>query len=253
MKKILFLGRDETETSLIHLLEKNHCKVWHTNHKIDNTSVSEFDLIISFGYRYILSPKIIAKIKRPIINLHIGYLPYNRGAHPNFWSFFEGTPSGITIHHIDENIDTGDILYQKYVNFDKSEITFKTTYNRLIHEIESLFKGHLQEILDNDLAPFKQRGNGTHHFVKDLPIEFSGWDTNIKEELNRLDQLGISHSNKKLVLIDEIEKIRRNNNVNWMDLLRLAFTEAPDKAVKIFRRINSDDNKISELFKKLGE
>ena len=58
---------------------------------------------------------------------------------------------------------------------------------------------------------------------------------------------------EKLKIIDEIEQTRTKNNVNWMDLLRLAFTEAPDKAVKIFRKINSDDNKISELFKKLGE
>jgi RimJ/RimL family protein N-acetyltransferase len=57
----------------------------------------------------------------------------------------------------------------------------------------------------------------------------------------------------KLKLIDEIEKIRTANNVNWMDLLRLAFTKAPEETKLLIRKINADDNKISSLFAKLGE
>ena len=33
-----------------------------------------------------------------------------------------------------------------------------------------------------------------------------------------------------LNIIDEIEKVRTRNNVNWMDILRLAITHAPDEA-----------------------
>ena len=51
--------------------------------------------------------------------------------------------------------------------------------------------------------------------------------------------------------IDQIEKIRGKNNVNWMDILRLAFKHAPNEASKIMQRINSDDKKISNLLKKL--
>ena len=57
----------------------------------------------------------------------------------------------------------------------------------------------------------------------------------------------------KLKLIDEIEKIRSANNINWMDLLRLSFSKAPEETKLLIRKINSDDNKISELFAKLGE
>ena len=250
-RKVLFLGYDETKTQLIQLLLKNNCKVWHAEQGINDAS--EYDLVISFGYRHILPSKVLATAKRPIVNLHISYLPYNRGAHPNFWSFFDGTPSGVTIHFLDEGIDTGDILFQRYVNFDNGEITFKDAHTRLVGEIETLFKENLTAILHNELVPFKQRGDGTFHHVEDLPIEFSGWSANITEEIARLDELDISISNKKLLLIEKIEAVRRSNNVNWMDLLRLAFIEAPDEAAKIVRRINLDDNKISELFKKLGE
>ena len=59
--------------------------------------------------------------------------------------------------------------------------------------------------------------------------------------------------NQKLKLIDEIEKIRTQNNINWMDLLRVAFKHAPDETKIIVRKINKDDKRISEIFAKLGE
>ena len=58
---------------------------------------------------------------------------------------------------------------------------------------------------------------------------------------------------KYLKIIDQIEKIRTKNNVNWMDLLRLAFKHSPNEAKQLVRRINLDDNKISNLFKKLSK
>ena len=56
------------------------------------------------------------------------------------------------------------------------------------------------------------------------------------------------HPNK---IIDAIEKVRRKNNKNWMDMLRLAFKYAPDEAKKIMNRITECDSKITELLKEL--
>ena len=55
-----------------------------------------------------------------------------------------------------------------------------------------------------------------------------------------------------LDIIDEIEKIRSRNNVNWMDILRLVFKHCPDEAKKLMGKINEEDDRISELFKKLS-
>ena len=56
-----------------------------------------------------------------------------------------------------------------------------------------------------------------------------------------------------LKTIDEIEKVRSKNNVNWMDVLRLAFKNAPNESKELMKKINQEDNRISELFKKLSE
>ena len=55
-----------------------------------------------------------------------------------------------------------------------------------------------------------------------------------------------------LEIIDKIEKIRSNNNINWMNILRLAFKYAPEEAREIVSKINSDDKRISDLLKKLS-
>jgi len=60
-------------------------------------------------------------------------------------------------------------------------------------------------------------------------------------------------NNKYLKIIDQIEKIRSKNNVNWMDILRLAFKHDPKGLVKIMRKINYDDKKISKLLNKISK
>lgn len=183
--KVLFLGYSEEKTKLIDDLVSLGCEVWHTEEKIESTS--GYDLVISYGYRHILKKDIIESSPAPIINLHISYLPWNRGAHPNFWSFFDSTPSGVSIHLIDENIDTGPILYQKYVNFRTEEKTFSQTYNRLMQEIEQLFQENIESIVANTFVAIPQRRMGSYHCLSDLPENFSGWDSNIQAEVMRLD------------------------------------------------------------------
>jgi hypothetical protein len=56
-----------------------------------------------------------------------------------------------------------------------------------------------------------------------------------------------------LKIIDDIEKVRTRNNMNWMDVLRLAFTHAPQEAKNLMKKIDHEDNTISVLVKKLSE
>ena len=63
----------------------------------------------------------------------------------------------------------------------------------------------------------------------------------------------MTKKNSSLELINKIQKIRSKNNVNWMDILRLAFKFDPKTSSKIMSKIYIDDQKISKLVKKLGE
>lgn len=189
--RILWLGYTRNQTTLVDELAQAQCEVWHTEEKIQTTV--GYDLVVSYGYRHILTKEVIESSNAPIINLHISYLPWNRGAHPNFWSFYDCTPSGVTIHLIDEGVDTGAIIYQKYVNFNKEENTYSKTYKRLISEIENLFRNHLNQIISKKFTAVPQRRKGTYHSVANLPKEFGGWESEIGIEVVRLD--GILNQN----------------------------------------------------------
>jgi len=143
---ILFLGYDTFDTELIEYLEADGNIVKHipAHLKIYPSDIVDIDLIISYGYKCIIKKDIINKFKNKIINLHISLLPRNRGMYPNLWSALEDTISGVSIHYIDEGIDTGDILTQRLGGKFMPSDTLKTSYMRLRHLLEwhFMFKWH---------------------------------------------------------------------------------------------------------------
>ena len=69
---------------------------------------------------------------KKIINLHISYLPWNKGASPNLWSVVEETKKGVSIHYVDSTLDTGEIIVQKELDFG-DDVSLKESYLNLIH------------------------------------------------------------------------------------------------------------------------
>tara|TARA_B100000035_G_C21004892_1_gene556782 strand:+ start:990 stop:1622 length:633 start_codon:yes stop_codon:yes gene_type:complete len=56
-----------------------------------------------------------------------------------------------------------------------------------------------------------------------------------------------------LKLISQIENIRKKNNTNWMDILKIAFTYAPEETSKLMSQIYKEDSRVSKLTKKLSK
>ncbi len=185
MKKITFLGYTSKKTKLIKFLKNrnNFVKVYG-NKYINKKVIEQSDLIISFGYNKIISNELLNFSKRPILNLHISYLPYNRGAHPNFWSFIHNTPKGVTIHEMNRKIDQGDILFRKKIFFKKStNLTFKKSYEILKKEIETLFIKNYAKIMNGNYKKKKIALKGTFHNKSELPKNLKSWDVKISDYL----------------------------------------------------------------------
>lgn len=66
-----------------------------------------------------------------ILNTHPSLLPYCRGKDPNFWALAEGSPFGVTIHHVEAEIDAGPIAFQKEI-----KIGWEDTGASLYHAAE---------------------------------------------------------------------------------------------------------------------
>ena len=148
------------------------------------------DYLISYRYQHIIKKDIIDRFPNKIINLHISLLPWNRGADPNLWSFLEDTPKGVSIHYIDQGIDTGDILVQEEVFFNPSEETLSSTYDKLCHRIQELFMDSWDQIINNQIKPIKQNPQiGNYHKSKDkeqyLHLLIDGYNTSIDKLIKK--------------------------------------------------------------------
>ena len=109
----------------------------------------------------------------PVINLHISYLPWNRGVDPNFWSVVDYTPKGVTIHVVDEGIDTGDILLQKKVSINDNH-TMRTSYYILQDAAMCLFISNWDKLKNKRICSHEQVGNGSYHKSTDKDKYISG-------------------------------------------------------------------------------
>ena len=184
--KILLLGpKKEPQKALIDYLISDGNSIAKYEEKINREYIDKcgYDFLISFGYRYIISKEILDYFKEKAINLHISYLPWNKGADPNLWSILENTPKGVTIHQIDSGLDKGKILFQKEITFDESD-TLKSTYDNLQTELVELFKENWENVKYNKVIPKRQKGTGSYHVSLDKNsyqyLLTNGWNTKIK-------------------------------------------------------------------------
>lgn len=151
------------------------------------------DYIVSFGYRHIIKEPHLSFYSGRMINIHISVLPWNRGADPNFWSWFDVTPKGVTIHAIDGGIDTGHILVGSQIKEFPNDTTLRSSYNHLILAAGALFRASWGNIRDGKTSPKPQEESGSYHKKSDLepwwPKLSAGWDTPVRE----VEELGRKH------------------------------------------------------------
>ena len=186
--KILLLSPHRE--NLIRFLELDKNEIINTEEKISLSSeiIKDIDFVISYGYRHILQEDILQLFSNRVINIHISFLPWNRGADPNLWSFLENTPKGVSIHCVDSGIDTGDILAQEEIYFAEDD-TLKTSYCKLTETASKLLEQHWHEIKNGQITPHPQVHKGSFHRLKDRKkyehLLDKGWDTSVKKLIGK--------------------------------------------------------------------
>jgi methionyl-tRNA formyltransferase len=80
------------------------------------------DLNVSLSFNQILKQELIESAPLGFINCHAGALPFYRGRNVLNWAIINGEQQfGVTIHYVDEGIDTGDIIRQDWVEIRDSD------------------------------------------------------------------------------------------------------------------------------------
>lgn len=89
---------------------------------IDRLEPYKIDLIVLAGYMRILSPIFIQAYKNKIINIHPALLPSFPGVNSGRQALEYGVKyTGVTVHFVDEGVDTGPIILQEVVKIEDSD------------------------------------------------------------------------------------------------------------------------------------
>lgn len=126
------------------------------------------DIAVSCFFTDILRRDFLDLFPQGCVNVHPAYLPYNRGAYPNVWAIVEGTPAGVTIHYIDDGIDTGDVISRREVPVEPFD-TGRTLYEKLESTALELFAAEWPRIARGDVSRCKQAPEqGSFHRSADV-------------------------------------------------------------------------------------
>ena len=153
------------------------------NNGINISSIGELyninDLIfISLQFDRIIKPNYFKS--NYLYNFHFSLLPKYKGMYTSvFPLLFGDDKSGVTLHYIDEGIDTGDIIAQKEFNIALND-TSRDLYLKYLKFGYELFKENITSIINCNIISHKQSNIKSTYFSKNS-IDFK----NIKIDLRK--------------------------------------------------------------------
>ncbi|HIX69422.1 MULTISPECIES: phosphoribosylglycinamide formyltransferase [Enterococcus] len=106
----------------------------------------KIDYLVLAGYMRIIGPELIAAFPSRIINIHPSLLPAFPGLHGIEDAFKYGVKvTGVTVHFVDQGVDTGPIIAQQAVTIGKLDTL--DTLEEKIHQVEHrLYPAVLQQL-----------------------------------------------------------------------------------------------------------
>jgi methionyl-tRNA formyltransferase len=134
------------------------------------------DAIVVCGYQFYIPGEIIKIPPLGIINFHSSLLPRHAGMHPVFWTIWYGDKkTGMTVHFIDEGIDTGDIIFKTEVDVKLGD-TVELLYDRIFDSSIPLAGKFLDDLENRALArepqDYKKYFYNYEIIEKDFELDF---------------------------------------------------------------------------------
>ncbi len=145
------------------------------------------DLFVSMSFDQILKKDLYDLPELGTINCHAGKLPFYRGRNILNWALINGEKEfGITVHYIDEGVDTGDIILQKSYPIS-SQDDYRSLLTKahsecpavLCEAIQQISSGSAQRFSQEEIHPF-----GTIFSQRKAGDETINWSQSSKDIFN---------------------------------------------------------------------
>lgn len=170
-------GEDSWQKSLLYFARKNEIKVMVYSDFISSKYLELKGLIfISLEFDKIIP---VRRFKsKNLFNIHFSKLPKYKGNYTSVWPILNGEPeSGVTLHIMDEGIDTGNIIDQIVFEINVND-TAKNLYFKYLKYGTILFKQNIKSLMDGNFKSSPQNYLESTYYsrksidFKDLKINF---------------------------------------------------------------------------------
>ena len=146
----------------------NQCKKWASNNLPEDIflteNIDDSDILISIIYDKIFNEKFLKN--RKCFNFHLGKLPEYGGSNIPVWALLNNESEfGITLHLIDQGVDTGDIIDIEKFKIEK----FDTAYSinqKSQKVILKMFKKWFLRLIKDDFTAVKQDKSKSKMYYK---------------------------------------------------------------------------------------
>jgi methionyl-tRNA formyltransferase len=156
-------GRHEHPDHILKALSENNSIDFMTHPNINSNDFLQrinkyaIDLIVSMSFDQIFKNRLINYPRLKSINCHAGKLPFYRGRNVLNWALINDEKNfGITVHYIDEGIDTGDIIAQQLFEINDQD-TYATLLERAHIGCSDLLYKATKQIQSRQINTISQR------------------------------------------------------------------------------------------------
>lgn len=108
----------------------------------------------------ILQKQLLSEYPCPFLNIHTGITPKYRGVFGGFWALYQKDFEniGVTVHLIDEGVDTGNILYQEKIELNPRFDTFDIIALKQYIQGTELMIRAIHDVISENIRPLKKEG-----------------------------------------------------------------------------------------------
>ncbi len=184
-----FDSQDKTLFEFSKEYKIDYLKLENVNSESSCDLISQYgcDILVSMSFNQIFRKEIIDLTHLGIINCHAGKLPFYRGRNVLNWVLINDEKEfGITVHFVDEGIDTGDIILQETFPISDND-NYKSLLEKSFSECANLLYKSLEQIYDGS---YKRKSQKSIHPVglycgkRGLGDEIIDWNNNSRDIFN---------------------------------------------------------------------
>ncbi|WP_201610400.1 formyltransferase family protein [Psychrobacter submarinus] len=176
-------GVDHWQRSLLKVATENNIIV----KTLSEVYETDIDYFLSLEFDQIIDPNKLNTDK--VYNIHFSQLPKYKGMYTSVWPIlYADSHSGVTLHKIDEGIDTGDIIAQKVFELSEKDRS-QDCYRKYIDNSKVLLSEWFCKLVNNEVCSVEQSAINATYFSKktidysNLSIDFNKTAWQVKRQV----------------------------------------------------------------------